>query len=152
MEVVLIGAGLLYLYYRGSNSFKFPGELAPTSAEQLPPVNRLQPSLNDIVRPPDYWRGIGRNPLRAVGYTERVNGGNVKGDYSQERFLGVTSVDSPFSLHRSQKFADTFSQIQRAHIPDNYFLEQAYKPVGVKPFKKINSSGHPAYLRVMPPK
>lgn len=152
MQVVLIGAGLLFLYTRGVQSFKWPGQLAPTTPAALPPVDRLQPSKNDIIRPPDYYRGMGRDPLRQVGYVERVNGGNVKGDYPYEKYLGVAAVDHPFALHRRQDYQDAFVQQQRAYINDNYFIDPAYWNRGVKPYRKINSSGNPTYLRIAPPK
>lgn len=118
---------------------------APTTAGQLPPVDRYNPWLNDLTRPKQQ---VGFNPIN-TGYTARTNN-YVKGPYPYEKYLGIGQVDTPGALWKQQNAQDDFVRRQIEMIPTPYFLDYNFIKQGVSPPSRIRSLGNPEYTYVPP--
>lgn len=142
--VTLLGLGL-YAYVQRPAIFSNLSKPAPTSAAQLPPMNRYNPAANDLIKPPSWTY----NPSR-IGYNDPVRAANVKGAYPQEKYLSDQSIDSPFAIYKTQKFRDVYVQQQTANTPIHNFLDNNFKDKGVKPIQAIRTLGNPTYTYVRP--
>jgi hypothetical protein len=147
MEAILLAAGMYFLYSQSKGAQTlFPGDLKPTSPEQLPPVNRLNPGKNDIQRVPTL---LANDPMK-IGYTERTNVRNMKSFYPAERRLGMEAVYKANAPYKRQDVQDAYVQQQGAYILPSFFLDTTKWNTGVKPFPKANFLGNPQRIFVKP--
>lgn len=142
---VLAGLGLYAWWRRPPPSSGIVGKDRPTSAIELPPMNRLNPAANDTIRPKAWTY----DPRR-IGYTDPVRAGRIFADYRQEKFLGPDGIDNPTALWKSQKSRDLYVQSQSAYWNDHVFLDNNFKAKGVAPHARINFLGNPQYYHVPP--
>lgn len=144
LVVAAIGA-ILYVSGRARNTTPFPGKLAPTNINTLPPINPQNPALNDVIRPKANWY----DPLR-IGYTQRWNAKYVKGDYSQEKYLSEETAYRRGGPLKKANTQDLWVQSQGAYIQEPLLMDNNFWYKGVKPHPKIRHSGNPAYSYVPP--
>ncbi len=143
LAAAAIGA---YLYTsRQQQQTLFPGNLAPTNINRLPPIDPQNPAKNDVIRPPSYLY----DPLR-IGYTQRWNAKYVKGDYSQEKYLSEETAYRRNGPLKKQSTQDMWVQSQGAYIQEDMRLDNNFWYKGVKPHSKIRTSGNPTYEYVPP--
>lgn len=142
---VLAGLGIYAYMRRPPPTSGIVGKDKPTSAIELPPIDRFNPAANDTIRPKAWTY----DPLR-IGYTDPVRAGRIFADYKQEKFLGVDAVEKPNALWKSQKSRDLYVQQQTAYWNDHVFLDNNFKLKGVAPHARINFLGNPTYHYVRP--
>lgn len=143
LAVAGIGAWL-YLSNRPRPG-QFPGKLAPTNINTLPPIDPQNPAKNDVIRPKATWY----DPLR-IGYTQRWNAKYVKGDYSQEKYLSPDTAYSRSNPVKNARTQDLWVQSQGAYIQEDMRLDNNFWAKGVKPHPLIKSLGNPTYSYVRP--
>lgn len=144
LAVAAIGT-YLYMQSRPSNPSLYPGKLAPTNINTLPPIDPQNPAKNDVIRPKATWY----DPLR-IGYTQRWNAKYVKGDYSQEKYLSEETAYRKNGPLKKANTQDLWVQSQGAYIQQDMRLDNNFWYKGVKPHSRIRHSGSPGYSYVPP--